>query len=153
MRPLPVVRLQLPNDCSHRHQQLFRCTPAVGLREGYDWRRGKLSINPLFKVVEHICSGLVSGPVDIAAGPLCLQRREKPSHGCVVPAVSRPAHVAGHTVLVQQLLELITADLTAHIRVLQQLCIWPSSPYRHQHRIADQLSRHGLRHRPAHDQA
>ena len=56
-------------------------------------------------VIEHIGPGFFPCPVDLAAEPFGLHRREEALHRGVVPAFTTPAHAAGDALCLEQLLE------------------------------------------------
>ncbi len=100
-------------------------------------------------IVEYICLGVIARAVGFTPDPLGLQRGEEALHRRVVPDVARPAHRACHAVVGHQPLELLARILAALVRVVQQGIGLPTPPDRHHECVGDELSGHGVTHRPA----
>ena len=67
-----------------------------------------LAIVEAFDVIEHICSGLLPGLVFLSAGTLSLERSKERLDYRVVVATASTTHAAGDSVLLEQILEVIT---------------------------------------------
>jgi len=81
--------------------------------------------------------------------PLAFEQLEEALGHCVVMAVAAATHAGQQTVSVQEGLPVVTAVLTARVRVNDDLVLGLASPQRHQQRIEHEFAIDARLHRPA----
>ena len=109
-----------------------------------------LAIVPSFDVFKEGCAGL-SPRGKALAGTFGFERAEKALHGCVVKAISNPAHTDLAVVGRQRILIRFAGVLAALIRMMQQALGWVAFQHGHLQRLFHQRSFHVIGHGPAHD--
>ena len=103
-------------------------------------------------VIEHVRPGVLPCPVDLAAEPFGLHRREEAFYRGVVPAFTATTHAAGDALSLEQLLEVV-AGVLGLVQVMHQRTGFATPPKGHQKSVAHHHGLHGALHRPPHDAA